>query len=185
MADNVGAVSMVTVKDCREAIRVAEWELLRLKTELAERERVVAEQRRAYRSNRKIMLRIRRKCRDRERQIEAMRELIRSGSATGLIDVGEAVESEPAGVALLERLGELMSETDAATESGLRAFFERLTDLQEFAKDFFDYAGVRLVYELGELIDQASGAPPDELDGLFKRVSELRVKAEGWFVGRS
>lgn len=185
MVDKAGTVSMVTVQDCREAIRLSEWELLRLRTELAQREESVAELRRAYRLNRKALARIRRKCRDRERQIEAMRELIRSGSANGLIGVGESVESAPAGMVLLERLGEMIAEADADTESGLRDFFGRLANLQEFAKDFFDYAGVRLVYELGELLERSGRVPSTELKDLFQRVSELRGRAERWFARRA
>jgi len=183
MGNKASGTSTVTIQDCREAIRLAESELLRLRAELVEMEATVAEQRRAYRLSRKGLARIRRRLGHRKRQLEAMRELVRSGSANGLVDVGETVESAPAGVVLLERLGEMLAETDPGSEAGLRAFFQRLADLQEFAKDFFDYAGVRLVYELGELLDQANEAEAAELDALFHRVSELRTQSEQWFVG--
>lgn len=180
MPERPSRPSAVTLEDCRQAIRFAEREKLRLRAELLEKRAAVAEQRRAYREARRALARMRRTLREGDRRIEMIRELAGSGACGDGLD-GAGIESVPAGLVLLERISEMMGGTNSADETELRAFFRRLADLQEFAKDFFDYAGVRLVYELGEILGQVQTVRNDQLRPLFKRVSELRAEAERWF----
>ncbi len=170
-----------TVAECRQAIRFHEWELLGLTAELARLRDRTARHRRAFEKGRKACARLWRKCRDRVAAIELMRDLIRSSPDGRTVQTGAPVQSVPAGLAFLERVGEILDAADTESEKGRRALFRELAELQEFAKDFFDYGGVRLVYELGELLAKTSENDSESLGELSGRAAQLRREAGGWF----
>lgn len=169
-----------TVKECRQAIKLNEWELLRLIGELAERRRLASEHRRRYEKTRSACARIWRKCRDRVMEIELLNELIRSSSDGRTVKTGHQLTIVPAGVGILRQLEEILDEADVSSEAGRRELLHRLSNLQEFAKAFFDYAGVKLVYELGELLTDVR-QEPKSLPTLLERAARLHRQAAEWF----
>lgn len=179
--ENVPPRSPATVGECRQAIKASQWELLRLVADLADRRQRASRLRRDLQKERKAAGQLWRQCRDRLDQIELMRDLIRSSPDGRSIDLGEPVETVPAGLVLLEQIGQLLQQADLESEKGLRLFFRQLAELQELAKDFFDYAGVKLVYELGELLAQVREAPQTQLRDLARSVAQLRQDAASWF----
>ncbi len=170
----------VTVAECRQAIRVHEWELLRLVSDLAERRRQTVRHRRGLERGRRACAKIWKQCRDRVEAIELMRDLVRSSPDGVAVSVEAPLQPVPAGVALLEQVGAMMHGLDTEDETALREFFRRLGELQELAKDFFDYRGVQLVYELGETLNESRQASVEKLRELLHRVERLRAQASEW-----
>ncbi len=179
MTDDAG-VPPVTVAECRQAIRVHEWELLRLVSDLAEQRRITFRHRRGLERGRRASAKLWKRCRDRVERIELMRDLIRSSPDGLRVSTEAPVQSIPAGVALLDRVAAMMADLNRDDETAVLEFFRQLGQLQELAKDFFDYRGVKLVYELEEVLREARQAPVEKLRDLLKRVERLRDQTDDW-----